>query len=80
VSGPAGDAPPAVGDRPATAHGADVEHLAALARQARIARCEAELQAALGPILARHRCRLATRQEIVDGRPGPVYIVVAAVE
>ena len=46
----------------------------------RVALCEREVQAALVPILARYRCRLGTVQEIVDGRPGPVRVVVMALD
>ena len=44
----------------------------------RVAACEAEVWAALLPILARHRCRLVTVQAIIDGQAGPVQIRVAA--
>ena len=49
-------------------------------RTARVAACEAEVWAALLPILARHRCRMVTVQVNVDGQAGPVQIRVAANE
>jgi hypothetical protein len=52
------------------------EQVRVIARARRIARCEREVQAALAPILQRHRCRLGTRQEIIDGQPGDVRVVV----
>ncbi|MCC6192252.1 MAG: hypothetical protein IT318_24740 [Anaerolineales bacterium] len=56
----------------------DVEALARAARANRIAQCEKEVLAALGPILERHRCRLGTVQEVIDGQPGPVQVRVFA--
>ncbi len=47
---------------------------------ARVAACEADVWAALLPILAHYRCRLVTVQTLVDGQPGPVQIRVAANE
>ncbi|MEP7359599.1 MAG: hypothetical protein ABI847_20270 [Anaerolineales bacterium] len=61
-------------------HTPDVEALALAARARRVAVCEQAVLAAIGPILARYRCRLGTVQEVVDGRPGPVRVVVMAVE
>jgi len=58
----------------------DIEKLAAEARRARVQRCEEELQDAIHTITTRHRCRLATRQEFVDGVPGPMRLVVLAVD
>ncbi len=52
----------------------------AQARAERVAACEAEVWAALLPILARHCCRLVTVQAIIDGRAGLVQIRVAANE
>jgi|GEM_PF-3258179 len=56
----------------------DVEAAAVAARARRVALCEAAVQAAVTPILQKHRCRLVTVQQIVDGQPGPVQIKVAA--
>ena len=55
-----------------------IEQQAVIARARRIATCEREVWEALAPILERHRCRLGTVQEIVDGRGGAVRIVVFA--
>ena len=52
----------------------------AQARAERVATCEAEVWAALLPILAHYRCRLVTVQVTIDGQPGPVQIRVAANE
>ena len=54
----------------------DPEALAVLARAQRTAACSREVFAAVEPILARHRCRLSTLQEVRDGRPGDVQIVI----
>lgn len=54
----------------------DAEAQAIKARAQRVASCSREMFAAIEPILATHRCRLSTRQEIVDGRPGDVQIIV----
>jgi hypothetical protein len=51
---------------------------AVAAHAERIALCEREVLAALAPILQRHRCRLGTVQEIVDGQAGPTRVVVFA--
>jgi hypothetical protein len=56
----------------------DVEAQAIMARAARIAACEREVWEAVRPILERHRCRLGTVQEVVDGQAGAVKIVVFA--
>ena len=54
------------------------EQLGVIARAKRVATCQAEVFAAIQPILARHRCRLGTLQEIKDGQPGVVRVVVVA--
>ena len=64
--------------KPAPPSQPDVEAQALMARARRVHQCETEVFAALEPILQRHRCRLATRQEILDGQPGPVRVVVVA--
>ena len=51
---------------------------AAIARARRVAECERAVAAALAPLLARYDCRLGTLQEIKDGQPGAVRIVVLA--
>lgn len=58
----------------------DIEAQAVAARLARIAACEAEVMAALTPILARYKCRLGTVQQIMDGQPGPTQIRVFLLE
>ena len=62
--------------RKAAAKAVDPEARAIIERARRVAACEREVLAAVAPILARYRCRLGTVQEIVDGQPGPVRIVV----
>ena len=54
--------------------------LAIIARARRVAECERQVLEAVGPILAAHRCRLGTIQEVVDGRGGAVRVVVMALE
>lgn len=41
-----------------------------------IAACEAEVLAALTPILDKYHCRLGTFQQVIDGQPGPVQVRV----
>jgi hypothetical protein len=64
------------GEQPSA--GKDVEVLAVAARRLRVINCEKEVQAALKPILEKYRCRLGTTQQFMDGRPGPIQIIVAA--
>ena len=54
----------------------DAEAAALIARAQRVAACSREVFAAIETILARHRCRLSTIQEVRDGRPGDVQILV----
>lgn len=58
----------------------DDEKLAEAARTRRILQCELDVLAAIEPILKRHRCRLGTVQQVIDGRPGPVQVKVFALE
>lgn len=59
----------------------NLEAMVQAARQERVSRCEAEVQKALQPILARYKCRLGTVQTWVDGQPaGPGEVRVFALD
>jgi hypothetical protein len=58
----------------------DIESQALMARARRVRTCELEVFAAIRPILERYRCRLGTVQEVVDGQPGAMRVVVMANE
>ncbi len=58
----------------------DADAAGIIARAQRVSACEQQIFAAIAPILARHRCKLGTVQEIVDGQPGPMRVVVVALD
>ena len=57
-----------------------VESGAIIERAKRVHTCQAEVFAAIAPLLEQYHCKLGTVQEIVDGQAGPVQIVVMATD